>query len=148
MTIQEVERQSGMTRANIRFYEEKGLLTPAAAAQRLSGLFGGRCGNAAARAGCCGRWIYRSIPSARCNRASARWKLCWLSASGTGTTPRAAPGMQEALCQRMRQDGAQYATLDAEKYLHPRLRRSGCYLLPGRRISALCLYAVAQAVCI
>lgn len=28
MTIQEVERQSGMTRANIRFYEEKGLLTP------------------------------------------------------------------------------------------------------------------------
>ena len=28
MTIKELEARSGMTRANIRFYEQEGLLTP------------------------------------------------------------------------------------------------------------------------
>lgn len=28
MTIQEVEKLAGMTRANIRFYEKEGLITP------------------------------------------------------------------------------------------------------------------------
>ena len=118
MTIQEVERQSGMTRANIRFYEEKGLLTP----QRQPN--GYRDYSAAdvetLRRVRLLRSLDISIDTIRALQSGERTleavlaerERHWNDAKGRA-------GDAEALCQRMRQDGAQYATLDAEKYLHP-----------------------------
>ena len=118
MTIQEVERQSGMTRANIRFYEEKGLLTP----QRQPN--GYRDYSAAdvetLRRVLLLRSLDISIDTIRALQSGERTleavlaerERHWNDAKGRA-------GDAEALCQRMRQDGAQYATLDAEKYLHP-----------------------------
>lgn len=118
MTIQEVERQSGMTRANIRFYEEKGLLTP----QRQPN--GYRDYSAAdvetLRRVRLLRSLDVSIDTIRALQSGERTleavlaerERHWNDAKGRA-------GDAEALCQRMRQDGAQYATLDAEKYLHP-----------------------------
>ncbi len=118
MTIQEVERQSGMTRANIRFYEEKGLLTP----QRQPN--GYRDYSAADVETLQRVRLLRSldisIDTIRALQSGERTleavlaerERHWNDAKGRA-------GDAEALCQRMRQDGAQYATLDAEKYLHP-----------------------------
>ena len=118
MTIQEVERQSGMTRANIRFYEEKGLLFP----QRQPN--GYRDYSAAdvetLRRVRLLRSLDISIDTIRALQSGERTleavlaerQRHWNDAKGRA-------GDAEALCQRMRQDGAQYATLDAEKYLHP-----------------------------
>ncbi len=118
MTIQEVERQSGMTRANIRFYEEKGLLFP----QRQPN--GYRDYSAAdvetLRRVRLLRSLDISIDTIRALQSGERTleavlaerERHWNDAKGRA-------GDAEALCQRMRQDGAQYATLDAEKYLHP-----------------------------
>ena len=118
MTIQEVERQSGMTRANIRFYEEKGLLTP----QRQPN--GYRDYSAAdvetLRRVRLLRSLDISIDTIRALQSGERTleavlaerERHWNDAKGRAVDA-------EALCQRMRQDGAQYATLDAEKYLRP-----------------------------
>ena len=118
MTIQEVEKQSGMTRANIRFYEEKGLLTP----QRQPN--GYRDYSAAdletLRRVCLLRSLDIPIDTIRALQAGQ----CTLEAvlaereqHWNAQKDRAADA--GALCQRMRQDGAQYDTLDAEKYLRP-----------------------------
>ena len=37
MTVKELEERLGMTRANIRFYEQEGLLTPARSEERRVG---------------------------------------------------------------------------------------------------------------
>ena len=131
MTIQEVERQSGMTRANIRFYEEKGLLTP----QRQPN--GYRDYSAADVETL---WRVRllrsldiSIDTIRALQSGERTleavlaerERRWNDAKGRA-------GDAEALCQRMRQDGAQYATLDAEKYLRPQPEAQRLYHPAGQ----------------
>ena len=131
MTIQEVERQSGMTRANIRFYEEKGLLTP----QRQPN--GYRDYSAAdvepLRRVRLLRSLDISIDTIRALQSGERTleavlaerERRWNDAKGRA-------GDAEALCQRMRQDGAQYATLDAEKYLHPQPEAQRLYHPAGQ----------------
>ena len=131
MTIQEVERQSGMTRANIRFYEEKGLLTP----QRQPN--GYRDYSAAdvetLRRVRLLRSLDISIDTIRALQSGERTleavlaerERRWNDAKGRA-------GDAEALCQRMRQDGAQYATLDAEKYLRPQPEAQRLYHPAGQ----------------
>ena len=131
MTIQEVERQSGMTRANIRFYEEKGLLTP----QRQPN--GYRDYSSAdvetLRRVRLLRSLDISIDTIRALQSGERTleavlaerERRWNDAKGRA-------GDAEALCQRMRQDGAQYATLDAEKYLHPQPEAQRLYHPAGQ----------------
>ena len=131
MTIQEVERQSGMTRANIRFYEEKGLLTP----QRQPN--GYRDYSAVdvetLRRVRLLRSLDISIDTIRALQSGERTleavlaerERRWNDAKGRA-------GDAEALCQRMRQDGAQYATLDAEKYLHPQPEAQRLYHPAGQ----------------
>ena len=131
MTIQEVERQSGMTRANIRFYEEKGLLTP----QRQPN--GYRDYSAAdvetLRRVRLLRSLDISVDTIRALQSGERTleavlaerERHWNDAKGRA-------GDAEALCQRMRQDGAQYATLDAEKYLHPQPEAQRLYHPAGQ----------------
>lgn len=118
MTIQEVERQSGMTRANIRFYEEKGLLTP----QRQP--TGYRDYSAAdvetLRRVRLLRSLDISIDTIRALQSGERTLEAVLAErERRWNDAKSRAGDAEALCQRMRQDGAQYATLDAEKYLQP-----------------------------
>ena len=131
MTIQEVERQSGMTRANIRFYEEKGLLTP----QRQPN--GYRDYSAVdvetLRRVRLLRSLDISIDTIRALQSGERTleavlaerERRWNDAKGRA-------GDAEALCQRMRQDGAQYATLDAEKYFHPQPEAQRLYHPAGQ----------------
>ena len=134
MTIQEVERQSGMTRANIRFYEEKGLLTP----QRQPN--GYRDYSAAdvetLRRVRLLRSLDISIDTIRALQSGERTLEAVLSVSGAGTTPRAAPGMQRrcaSACGRMARSMLPWM----RKSIFTRSQRhSGCIILPGRRISA------------
>ncbi len=131
MTIQEVERQSGMTRANIRFYEEKGLLTPqrqpngyrdyssadVETLQRVRLL----------------RSLDISIDIIRALQSGERTLEAVLAErERRWNDAKSRAGDAEALCQRMRQDGAQYATLDAEKYLHPQPEAQRLYHPAGQ----------------
>ena len=131
MTIQEVERQSGMTRANIRFYEEKGLLTP----QRQPN--GYRDYSAAdvetLRRVRLLRSLDISIDTIRALQSGERTLEAVLTErERRWNDAKSRAGDAEALCQRMRQDGAQYATLDAEKYLHPQPEAQRLYHPAGQ----------------
>ena len=131
MTIQEVERQSGMTRANIRFYEEKRLLTP----QRQPN--GYRDYSAAdvetLRRVRLLRSLDISIDTIRALQSGERTLEAVLAErERRWNDAKSRAGDAEALCQRMRQDGAQYATLDAEKYLHPQPEAQRLYHPAGQ----------------
>ena len=131
MTIQEVERQSGMTRANIRFYEEKGLLTP----QRQPN--GYRDYSAAdvetLRRVRLLRSLDISIDTIRALQSGERTLEAVLAErERRWNDAKSRAGDAEALCQRMRQDGAQYATLDAEKYLQPQPEAQRLYHPAGQ----------------
>ena len=131
MTIQEVERQSGMTRANIRFYEEKGLLTP----QRQPN--GYRDYSAADVETLQRVRLLRSldisIDTIRALQSGERTLEAVLAErERRWNDAKSRAGDAEALCQRMRQDGAQYATLDAEKYLHPQPEAQRLYHPDGQ----------------
>ena len=131
MTIQEVERQSGMTRANIRFYEEKRLLTP----QRQPN--GYRDYSAAdvetLRRERLLRSLDISIDTIRALQSGERTLEAVLAErERRWNDAKSRAGDAEALCQRMRQDGAQYATLDAEKYLHPQPEAQRLYHPAGQ----------------
>ena len=131
MTIQEVERQSGMTRANIRFYEEKRLLTP----QRQPN--GYRDYSAADVETLQRVRLLRSldisIDTIRALQSGERTLEAVLAErERRWNDAKSRAGDAEALCQRMRQDGAQYATLDAEKYLHPQPEAQRLYHPAGQ----------------
>lgn len=131
MTIQEVERQSGMTRANIRFYEEKGLLTP----QRQPN--GYRDYSAADVETLQRVRLLRSldisIDTIRALQSGERTLEAVLAErERRWNDAKSRAGDAEALCQRMRQDGAQYATLDAEKYLRPQPEAQRLYHPAGQ----------------
>ena len=131
MTIQEVERQSGMTRANIRFYEEKRLLTP----QRQPN--GYRDYSAADVETLQRVRLLRSldisIDTIRALQSGERTLEAVLAErERRWNDAKSRAGDAEALCQRMRQDGAQYATLDAEKYLQPQPEAQRLYHPAGQ----------------
>ena len=71
MKINEVEAAVGVTKKNIRFYEEEGLISP----RREPGN-GYRSYSEASVCGassCCANWMCRWPRSGRCWRESARW---------------------------------------------------------------------------
>ena len=65
MKINEVEAAVGVTKKNIRFYEEEGLISP----RREPGNGSSVCG----ASNCCANWMCRWPRSGRCWRESARW---------------------------------------------------------------------------
>ena len=81
MKISEVEAAVGVTKKNIRFYEEEGLISPR---KRGSSAPGGSLATATAvtrkrmssvcgASNCCANWMCRWLRSGRCWRESARW---------------------------------------------------------------------------
>ncbi len=116
MTIKEIEARSGMTRANIRFYEAEGLLSPA------------RSGNG-----------YRDYTEADLEELkrirllrTLRLSLEEIRALQTGEEALGAVlerriaqldresgalRCAQSVCREMRADGADYRTLDAQRYL-------------------------------
>ncbi len=116
MTIKEIETRSGMTRANIRFYEAEGLLEPSrlengyrdyseddlAALDRIRLL----------------RGLHVPLDEIRALQKGARtlvevleWQLPALEREQTQL------GRAAELCRALCADGADYATLDAPRYL-------------------------------
>ena len=117
MTIKEMETLSGMTRANIRFYESEGLLAPQrrangyreyseedlAVLKRIRLL----------------RSLHFSLEEIKAMQAGR----CSLSAALDGHLERLQREKEDAersaeICRAMRGDGAEYRTLDAERYLN------------------------------
>ena len=116
MTIKEMETRSGLTRANIRFYEAEGLLTPQrrpngyrdyseedlAELQRIKLL----------------RTLHltleeiREVQQGQCSLAEALDRNLVRLASDQDQLARS-----EAVCRGMKGDGARYDTLDAPRYL-------------------------------
>ena len=151
MNIKEVERLSGMSRANIRFYEEKGLLAPARrengyrdySPQDVETLLRIR--------------LLRSLqmPLEEIHALQTGEKT--LDAALVAQAGQWERQCQEArraqeICRAMRADGAVYATLDAKKYLNaapaqqppaplPATDRAVYPLCPGRRYFARTLDA-------
>ena len=151
MNIKEVERLSGMSRANIRFYEEKGLLAPARrengyrdySPQDVETLLRIR--------------LLRSLqmPLEEIHALQTGEKtLDAALAAQAGQWERQCQEARRAqeICRAMRADGAVYATLDAKKYLNaapaqqppaplPATDRAVYPLCPGRRYFARTLDA-------
>lgn len=117
MTIKEIERLTGMTRANVRFYEEKGLLSPARqdngyreyteaevdTLRRIALL----------------RSLEVSLEEIRALQTGEKQldqTLCAKLEEWEQRERRAAHAQQ--VCQAMRADHVSYDTLDAQKYLH------------------------------
>lgn len=72
MTIREIEALSGMTRANIRFYESEGLLTP----NRMENGYRDYTKSdleTLIRSGCCARWGLGSTRSGSSRQGRRRW---------------------------------------------------------------------------
>ena len=64
MKINEVEAAVGVTKKNIRFYEEEGLITPS---------------RACAASSCCASWMCRWPRSGKCWKGRRRWPREWPS---------------------------------------------------------------------
>lgn len=117
MTIKEMEQRSGLLRANIRFYEEEGLLCP----QRLEN--GYRCYSDSdlqqlqrirlLRTLGFGLDEIRALQKGDVSLDSA------LAQHAAALEQQAVESRLHAqLCQRIRQDGAQYHTLDGQHWLN------------------------------
>jgi len=116
MTIKEIEWLSGLTRANIRFYEQEGLLTPERSANRF------RDYSESDLATLKRIKLLRNlnfsideIKSLQLDKASLFEMLSQKLDEQAQITKEAT--IAQRLCQSMRQDGVSYATLDAQKYL-------------------------------
>ena len=71
MKINEVEAAVGVTKKNIRFYEEEGLITPS----REPG--NGYRSYACAASSCCASWMCLWRRSGKCWRGARRWPRAW-----------------------------------------------------------------------
>ncbi|MBR5474893.1 MAG: MerR family transcriptional regulator [Lachnospiraceae bacterium] len=116
MTIKELEQKSGMTRSNIRFYETEGLLAPERGANgyrnyseedlavllRIKLLRSLHLPLDEVKA------VHTGARSLRDALADHLVELKWQQSELHGC---------EAICQTLQEDRAEYATLDAERYL-------------------------------
>lgn len=116
MTIMELERRSGLERANIRFYEKEGLLTPA---RKENGYreYSEEDLQLLMKIKLLRRLDFsieaiRSLISGNTNLEQALERR--LQAIGM---QRRELNATEQVCQEMRQDGAAFPTLDAQRYL-------------------------------
>lgn len=117
MTIKEIERLTGMTRANIRFYEEKGLLSPArqengyreytqAEVETLKRVALLRMLEVP----------LEEIRALQMGQKTLDGTLCACLAAWEKQQAKAV--YAQTVCRAMQADQASYDTLDAEKYLH------------------------------
>lgn len=116
MTIKEMEQRSGLQRANIRFYEEEGLISP----QRLENGYRNYSDSdlqqlrriRLLRTLGLGLDEIRSLQKGESSLDSV------LAQHAAALEQQAAESRSRAqLCQRIRQDGAQYHTLDGQRWL-------------------------------
>lgn len=73
MKINEVEAAVGVTKKNIRFYEEEGLISPRREPGNGYRSYSKRMSNVCGASSCCANWMCRWPRSGRCWRESARW---------------------------------------------------------------------------
>lgn len=117
MNIKEIEQRSGMTRANVRFYEQEGLLSP----RRLDN--GYRDYSEGDLQQLHRIHLLRTLGLSLDEiRAAQKGELPLdrlLENRAAALDKQAADAQQYAqLCRRIRQDGAQYSTLDGQHYLN------------------------------
>ena len=117
MNIKEMEQRSSMTRANIRFYEQEGLLSP----RRQDNGYRDYSEDDL-------RQLHRihllrtlgvSLEEIRAAQKGELALDTLLETRAAALEQQAADAQQRAqLCRRIRQDGAQYSTLDGQHYLN------------------------------
>ena len=73
MKINEVEAAVGVTKKNIRFYEEEGLISPRREPGNGYRSYSEADVERLRRINCCANWMCRWPRSGRCWRESARW---------------------------------------------------------------------------
>jgi len=116
MTVNEMERKSGLDRANIRFYEKEGLLTPE---RKENGYrdYSEEDLQLLLRIKLLRRLDF-SLDSIRALKEgnAALEEALNRRLAGIGAQ-RQALNATEQVCREMRQDGAQFQTLDAQRYL-------------------------------
>ena len=116
MTIKELEARSGMTRANIRFYEQEGLLTP----QRLDNGYRSYSEEDLATLQRIRllRLLGLSLEELRALQKGEQTLSAALTAQLAVLEQQAQDTQQRlALCRALQQDGADYASLDAQHWL-------------------------------
>ena len=77
MKINEVEAAVGVTKKNIRFYEEEGLITPSR--EPGNGYRSYSQADACAASSCCASWMCRWPRSGKCWKGRRRWPREWPS---------------------------------------------------------------------
>ncbi len=116
MTIRQVEEQTGLSRANIRFYESEGLLHPARldngyrdyAEEDVQILLRVKLL----------RTLRLPIEEVRALQTGEKELRSVLQAHGEALSQEADRlVLAQRVCQAMREDGAQYGTLEAQRYL-------------------------------
>ena len=73
MKINEVEAAVGVTKKNIRFYEEEGLISPGGSQATATAVTRKRMSNVCGASNCCANWMCRWPRSGRCWRENVRW---------------------------------------------------------------------------
>lgn len=116
MTIKEVENLSGMTRANIRFYEAEGLIVPQRQANQYRD-YSEEDLETLKRIKLL-RSLQISLEEIKALQAGSRElaELLDCRMEGLQQERQALDGSRE-VCQAMRRDGARYETLEAQRYL-------------------------------
>ena len=116
MTIREIEERSGMTRANIRFYEAEGLLCPARGENGYRDY--SEADLAALRRIRLLRMLHVPLDDIRAlQRGEAELPQTLARQAEMLGRERGALERAEAVCREISGDGVDYAALDAEKYL-------------------------------
>ena len=117
MNIKDMEQRSGMTRANIRFYEQEGLLSP----RRQSNGYRDYSDDDLQQLHRIHllRTLGLSLEEIRAAQKGELPLDRLLENRAAALDKQAADAQQYAqLCRRIRQDGAQYSTLDGQHYLN------------------------------
>ena len=117
MNIKDMEQHSGMTRANIRFYEQEGLLSP----RRQSNGYRDYSDDDLQQLHRIHllRTLGLSLEEIRAAQKGELPLDRLLENRAAALDKQAADAQQYAqLCRRIRQDGAQYSTLDGQHYLN------------------------------
>ena len=116
MTIKELEESLGMTRANIRFYEQEGFLTPERGANNYR--IYSQADAETLRKIKLLRQLGLPLETIRqVQRGEQSLDAALASQQRALEAQKAELAWAERVCTTMRSDGAEYATLDAQKYL-------------------------------
>ena len=131
MTIKELEERLGLPRASIRFYEQEGFIRPARGANNYRDY--SEEDLATLEKVKLLRQLGLSLEDIRKAQAGERPLSALLAAQEAALErQRAGLAWAENMCRAMREDGAEFATLDPEKYLHaPDRPAEGGFSLEG-----------------